>query len=99
MRPPTPKSTRTDTLFPYSTLVRSLHSLDEPCRPAAPLQDTFWRNLDRLCAPASVRICLSPAGDWHLADRGDRLARGLFRHRQLLDGVQAAFWHDASLRA
>src|SRR3546814_17463391 len=52
-----PRSTRTDTLFPYTTLVRSAVRADEPATAADP---AGWAVVER--APAKVNLCLHVTG-------------------------------------
>src|SRR3546814_2194588 len=56
-----PRSTRTDTLFPYTTLFRSPRSRQDGCHPHArllPISVPAWRHGDQ---PCSVRADHSPA--------------------------------------
>src|SRR3546814_13539758 len=68
-----PRSTRTDTLFPYTTLFRSLVDLFLPCLGG-----------NQVCEPL---IVAAPVGDVDEVDR--RRIRGEVRHRMLrrLDGA------------
>src|SRR3546814_17466024 len=62
-----PSSTRTDTLFPYTTLVRSLLKLSAKLGPCRIAQDCFLSLLDQddICAPLAEtdNAALSLAGD------------------------------------
>src|SRR3546814_8067057 len=73
-----PRSTRTDTLFPYTTLCRSLH-LCSPCRgvqsemPRAPLLETIHRSKMVFNGLAGISAATQPTFD-----------KGFFEYRFLL---------------
>src|SRR3546814_9664813 len=59
-----PRSTRTDTLFPYTTLFRSPPCADSPpcrrCRSAATAAQPHSTACARLCRPATIRTSSRP---------------------------------------
>src|SRR3546814_11812509 len=63
-----PRSTRTDTLFPYTTLVRSLVALELPCRQLHVLNHAAGRDAKHLVRsyedpyPMWTYFVLSPSG-------------------------------------
>src|SRR3546814_20687450 len=73
-----PRSTRTDTLFPYTTLFRSLSWLRNA--PQSPAERNILRLIGRLAYPARSNIqrgsgC-QPAQHEHLCSRSRRQDRG-----------------------
>src|SRR3546814_3306839 len=72
-----PRSTRTDTLFPYTTLFRSRRSPERGQNPVAGLPDQFLGNAVPVAAPAAAarRAWAGSAARTRLrcrCDRGDR---------------------------
>src|SRR3546814_19983704 len=66
-----PRSTRTDTLFPYTTLFRSA---DRPGQPELPLATTAGTDLDLPCSRAQGPVVQSipPAHRWQQGTATDR---------------------------
>src|SRR3546814_14833631 len=74
-----PRSTRTDTLFPYTTLFRSRRSPERGQNPVAGLPDQFLGNAVPVAAPAAAarRAWAGSAARTRLrcrCDRGDGLS-------------------------
>src|SRR3546814_8726331 len=94
-----PRSTRTDTLFPYTTLFRSEKALSAIARLVAP-RASVWRDGRRVGIPVADIV----PGDIVMVEAGDRVpadlrlirARGLLVDEAMLTGESvAAAKHEA----
>src|SRR3546814_12932715 len=88
MRRRPPRSTRTDTLFPYTTLFRSLQRRVDPRRP---LREAQHRAIPRLLRHAEEDVAIAPAPPARQRARPNAIEGG--RHLGNLGGREEAAQH------
>src|SRR3546814_3742249 len=93
-----PRSTRTDTLFPYTTLFRSCRPLSRGADRAGALPFGFGRNPLRLHQPA-LRPAHEPEGPAREVPRLFRGQAGYRAHRGNLDRMPERLWRAKLGRA
>src|SRR3546814_5378857 len=82
-----PRSTRTDTLFPYTTLFRSLAGLDvaDDRRARFLFQHRFGKDREQLVAPDDPALAVDRADPVAVAIEGDAEIELLLQHHAMQD--------------
>src|SRR3546814_19892461 len=84
MRRRPPGSTRTDTLFPYTTLFRSFSDVCEAGRVLAPSDCTERRRAPLSALPGTIRLRhYEPARDYQLGQQSAAVAGGGMREERI----------------